>query len=302
MITIPDRSKLFQEKIEEFLGDHLLQGPYGGAVIGISGGLDSAVAAALCRRVLPRDKIRLFFLPERDSDPSSEREARVLARHLGLELITRDLTPALQALDLYKNPAARLVKNASLNRLLYRFTGWLGGDDPFKLGLGPRPSPAIRTATSFYRSKHRLRMTCLFYQAENLGYAVVGALNRSELLTGFFVYHGDDAAHLAPLLPLYKTEVIYLARQLQIPQSLIEKPPSPDLIPGLDDKFILGLDYELLDQILWALEEGYEEKRIADILDISPDRVSRLQRLLQRSRETKIPHYPRELRQVNNYC
>ncbi len=110
MITIPDRSKLFQEKIEEFLGDHLLPGPYAGAVIGISGGLDSAVAAALCRRVLPPEKIRLFFLPERDSDPSSEREARLLARHLGLELITLDLTPALQALDLYKNPAARLVK------------------------------------------------------------------------------------------------------------------------------------------------------------------------------------------------
>ncbi len=143
-------------------------------------------------------------------------------------------------------------------------------------------------------------MTSLFYQAENLGFAVVGALNRSELLTGFFVYHGDDAAHLAPLLPLYKTEVFYLARRLQLPQSLMEKPPSPDLIPGLDDKFILGLDYELLDQILWALEAGYEKQRIAESLDISPDRVSRLHQLLQRSRETKIPYYPRGLRGVNN--
>lgn len=298
MQEIPDNSVRHKSIIEDFLSQHLKNGRFRGAVIGLSGGVDSAVVAALARNVLPREKIRIFFLPERDTSPESKEDAEILSEHLGLELLTFDLSAALAALDIYKNPAARVVKKGGINRLLYKFSSWLEGEDVFSRGFGPKPSGVINTATSFYRSKHRMRMTCLFYQAEYLGFAVLGGLNRSEFLTGFFVPHGDDAAHLAPLLPLYKTEVFHLANNLGLPQKFLDKPPSPDLIPGLDDEFILGMEYELLDRVLWAIEAGCEIGEIAKKLAIEAKKVAALQSLVNKIKMPAIPFYPREIREL----
>jgi len=298
MQEIPDNSVRHQSIIEDFLSHHLKNGRFRGAVIGLSGGIDSAVIADLARNVLPGDKIRVFFLPERDTSPESEEDARLLSEHLGLELLTFDLTPALAALDIYKNPAARVVKKGGINRVLYRFSSWLEGEDAFSRGFGPQPSGVINTATSFYRSKHRMRMTCLFYQAEYLGFAVLGGLNRSEYLTGFFVPHGDDGAHLAPILPLYKTEVFHLARHLGLPQKFLGKTPSPDLVPGLDDEFILGMEYELLDRVLWALEAGCEVSEITEKLAIEARKVSALQSLVNKIKMSAFPFYPQEIREL----
>ncbi len=301
MISIPDNSSRFQRLIENFLAENLKNGRYRGAVIGLSGGIDSAVVAALARNVLPPEKTRLFFLPERDTSPRSREDAQLLADHLGLNLLIMDLTPALSALDIYKNPAARVVKKGGINRLLYRLSSWLEGEDAFSRGFGARPSPVINTATSFYRSKHRMRMTCLFYQAEYLGFAVLGGLNRSEFLTGFFVPYGDDAAHLAPLLPLYKTEVFQLARRMDMPGTILEKPPTPDLLPGLDDEFILGMDYRLLDQILWELEAGSTTGEISRRLGVEENKLSRLEALIQKIDAHNLPLYPRKIRQLPGY-
>jgi len=99
-------------------------------------------------------------------------------------------------------------------------------------------------------------MIALYYEAEQRGYAVVGTINRTELLTGFYVKWGDDSSDIEPIVHLYKTQVFELAKELRIPEKIIEKEPSPDLAPGISDEFAIGLCYFDLDRILEKIEEG----------------------------------------------
>lgn len=269
-----------------------------GAIVGLSGGLDSAVAAALTARALGVERVVGLILPEHDSAPESKRLARQLARSLGIRYRTVGLTLPLALLGVYRQvplwllPGRRLKAKAVLH-YYRRFREALPeGETPFSavmLGTRGLSAPWLNQTVAYHRVKVRLRTTVLYYYAERYNLLVVGTTNKTELATGFFVKYGDAAADIAPLAHLYKTQVRALAKYLNIPEPIIARPPSPDLLPGLTDELAIGLDYTTLDRVLWRLEQGMDTETIAGEIGLPPVQVRYVQTLSERAQRLLAP-------------
>jgi NAD+ synthase len=153
--------------------------------------------------------------------------------------------------------------------------------------------PWLNQSVAYHRVKVRLRAVLLYYHAELDNLLVLGTSNRSELSVGFFVKHGDPAADALPLARFYKTQVRALAAYLQVPSEIIDRPPSPDVLPGLTDEGALQMDYQTLDRILWRLERGLGVEAIASALGLDPQRVRYVRMLTQRAEMLRSgPHRP----------
>ena len=212
-----------------------------GVVIGLSGGIDSAVAAALAARALPGNVLGVILPCE--SDPQDAEDARLVASSLGIETTEVDLTGAYRAL--------RQV-----------------------LPEGPKLAAA--------NIKPRLRMIALYYLAACRSYLVCGSGNRSELAIGYFTKHGDGGVDFLPLGNLLKSQVRKLARDLGIPQRIIDKPPSAGLWPGQTDEAEMGITYQQLDVALLALDRNDPTSVPAPLLD-------RIQRMMRRAAHKRQP-------------
>jgi NAD+ synthase len=185
-----------------------------GVVVGLSGGVDSALAAALAARALGPERVHGFLLPYRTSARESERDARAVAEHLSLSHRTIDISPMVDAY----------------------------------FALEPE-APAERRGNKMARE----RMTILFDQAKKLDALVLGTSNKTEILLGYSTVFGDNASSLNPLGDLYKCQVWQLARHLGLPAEVIDKAPSADLWPGQTDEGDLGFSYEMADEVLYLL-------------------------------------------------
>ncbi|MGB9826764.1 MAG: NAD(+) synthase, partial [Desulfofundulus sp.] len=221
------------DKICAFVKEQVAETGATGAVIGISGGLDSAVVAALVATAIGPGKVTGLFLPERDTAPESIACARAVAQSTGITLETLDLTRALEQIGAYRGKVPTAMKSAGVNRTAFIAMRRIGGRSPFEATFDTNKGNILNEAAAFFRVKHRLRMAALYHRAEREGRLVVGCLNRTERLMGFFVRYGDDAADFAPIIPLYKTQVRALASYLKVPEAVIGRPPSPDLIAGI---------------------------------------------------------------------
>lgn len=245
-----------REKVHTFERD--------GVVFGLSGGVDSACIAVLARRALPREKVLGLILLERDSSPESVWDAQKVATLFDVPTETIDVTPILENMGVYDLLPEAIYKKRRLIekgvRIGYRLVPKT--KNPFLQSLSGVKSRYLRDITAYYRVKNRLRMVLLYLYAERLNYLVLGSSNRSEELIGFFVKYGDGAADVMPIAPLYKNEVIKLATYLRIPKRIIEKPPTPDLLPGITDELAIKLDYEKLDKILIAIDKGLKEQEM----------------------------------------
>ncbi len=256
-----------------------------GLVVAISGGVDSAVCAALAVRALGAERVFTLILPERDSADASAIKARELADHLGVCAETFDIAPALSAIGCY---AAR---DEAVRHLLPEYDeSWrmkiaiAGGSDGrinhFQLiaqspdgamherSLGLTDYLQIVAATSF---KQRLRKTLEYYHADRLNYAVVGTPNRLEYDQGFFVKNGDGSADIKPIAHLYKTQVYGMARYLGLPESVATAAPTTDtysLAQG-QDEFYFALPWQSMDLALWAVEHSLPAIDLAQALGIS---------------------------------
>lgn len=294
------------EGIEGFLRQQLDAFRREGVILGLSGGLDSAVVAALAARALGPEKVLALILPERDSDPRSKKDALVLARQWVIRHRVINLTPLLALSGVYWRVPLWLIPSRRLRGwAVRRYASPLAGlptDQLFAAGLpggSDRGIPWLHRGYAYIRIKHRLRMALLYYHAESENRLVLGTCNRTEWLTGFFVRYGDAAADIAPILPLYKTQVRQLAVYLDIPQDIVAKPPSPDLLPGVTDEWALGLSYDILDRILWRLERGVTAEDIAAELGIALEKVHSVADLVRLSKPLReAPPFPTlELRQ-----
>lgn len=257
-----------------------------GVIVGLSGGVDSSVVLALSVVALGPSKVVGLIMPERDSSPDSESDARLLAERLSVRIERVELTPILDEMGIYRHipraifawkKAARAGVKAG-----YRLYSTLTGERPFLSGLEGTSFGTLKRANAYYRMKHRLRMVVLYSHAEHENLLVAGTANKTEFLTGFFVKYGDAAADIMPLLPLYKTQVKQLAKFLQIPDKIINKAPSPDLIPGITDEFALGITYEKLDLILLALDMNMKMKDITRI-GVKQKTIEYVKELVRRS-------------------
>jgi len=129
----------------------------------------------------------------------------------------------------------------------------------------------------------------LYYYAELHNLLVLGTDNKTELAVGFFVKYGDAAADANPLAPFYKTQVRALAAHLEVPDEIIARPPSPDILPGLTDEGAIQMDYATLDRVLWRLERGMDIEAIALDLGLSQERVRYVQMLTCRAEHLRNP-------------
>ena len=276
-----------------------------GAILGLSGGIDSAVIAALCVRALGPKKTFTLIMPEKDSKKEHTQDALNFARELGIETKLVDITPYLEELGVYKLfPLDKLLSlgklKGALVRKAYHFYERKTGKIPFLESLSgfkdKKFNSYLAKGNAYYRVKHRLRMTLLYLYGEGENRLVVGAGNKSEHKIGYFVKHGcDDATDIMPLLNLYKTQVRKLARYLNIPARIIEKPPSPDVMPGLaTDEEVIRISYEKMDLILLALEKGWKLSDIVKTLEIEEDEVIYIKKLMQKSEHMRKIFIPED--------
>lgn len=274
------------QKLQAFIKTSVGNFNRDGAIIGLSGGLDSSVVLALSVAALGPSRVVGLIMPERDSSRGSERDARRLADGLGVRVERVELTPILDEMRIYHHIPRIFFASKKLAspavKAGYKLYTVLTGERPFLSGLEGTNFGPIRRGNAYYRMKHRLRMVILHSYAEHENLLVVGTVNRTEFAIGFFVKYGDSAADIMPLLPLYKTQVKQLARFLNIPKKIINKAPSPDLIPGITDEFALGITYEKLDLILWGLDRNMETKEITK-MGIKPETIEYVKELIRRS-------------------
>ena len=273
-------------KLESFIQASVGDFNREGVVIGLSGGLDSSVVLALAAAALGADKVLGLIMPERDSSPQSEIDARQQAETLGVRVERIDLTPILEEMGIYRHIprnffASQRVAGPAV-KASYKLYTTITGKRPLLSGMEGSNAAIIRRANAYYRMKHRLRMVELYSFAEHENRLVLGTANKTEMLTGFFVKYGDSAADIMPLQTLYKTQVKQLAEFLKVPKKIIDKAPSPDLLPGITDEFALGITYDKLDLILLGLEKKPTVKEMAEI-GIKAETIEYVKELIKRS-------------------
>jgi len=274
-----------------------------GVIVGLSGGIDSAVTAALAVRALGPQRVQGLILPEWDSAPESKRLARRHAQELSIRCRTVRMSRLLLLIGAYRQvplwvlPTRRL-RAAMIRRHYERYTEAFGEEEsPFSavmVGTHGLSGPWLNQAVAYHRVKVRLRTVLLYYHAEQHNLLMLGTSNKSELAVGYFVKYGDSAADAHPLALLYKTQVRALAAYLQVPEEIIARPPSPDILPGLTDEEAIQMDYATLDRVLWRLERGLGVEAIAGALGLPPQRVRYVQMLTQRAEmlrdSPRVPH------------
>jgi len=281
------------QRLENFIKTSMNNLKRNGVIIGLSGGLDSSVVLSLSVAALGPSEVLGLIMPERDSQPESESDARLHAEELGVNVERVDLTPILSDMGIYKHLPSVAFANRGIaaaavkggHKLYTRITG----ERPLLSNLQGTSFGPLKRAIAYYRMKHRVRMVLQYSYAERQNLLVVGTANRTESLTGFFVKYGDGAADIMPLLPLYKTQVRQLAKFLRVPEKIINKAPSPDLIPGITDEFAIGVTYEKLDLILTGLDMNMEMKDIAEEIKVKHQIVEYVRELVKRSEHLRNP-------------
>ena len=256
---------------------------YNGCVIGISGGIDSAVVAALCCEAIGKEKVLGLLLPERDSAKNTLKDSTDLCEHLGIQYKVKKISKILKKTGAYAlKPPASIVPRKIQEKYVRDKWRDLAQEDTFIEDLEGRGNEEFLKGLAFYRIKHRIRM-CLFYlEAEQRNFAVMGTTNKTEMMTGFYVKWGDDSTDIEPIMHLYKTQVYELSRELKIPDFIINKSPSPDLIPGITDEFALKIKYKDLDRILMKLHKSQA------LDDEKTEGVQRVKQILKAAEKRKI--------------
>ena len=281
-----------------------------GAVVGLSGGIDSSVVAALCVRAFGKDKVLGLFMPERHSSDDALTLGRMVADVLGIEAIVEDIAPALEGLGCYRrqNEAIRsivpqygegwkcklvlpsILEAGRLN--VTRLTVQSPAGDITTVRLTPAAYLQIVAATNY---KQRVRKMTEYYHADRLNYAVTGTPNRLEYDQGFFVKQGDGAADVKPIAHLYKTQVYQLAAHLGVPEEIRRRPPTTDTfsMPQTQEEFYFALPYDRMDLCLYALNHGIGAAEVAPRVELTPEQVERVFKDIEaKRRSTKYLHTP----------
>jgi NAD+ synthase len=272
-----------------------------GAVVGMSGGIDSSVVAALCTRALGAERVLGLLMPERDSSNDALRLGRMLAAHLGIHHEVEDIGPALVGLGCYDRQleAIRSVfeEYGEGWRCKLALPSLLTGDrlnitlltvaDPQGNERSSRMAPAaylkLVAATNF---KQRARKMMEYYHADRLNYAVAGTPNRLEYDQGFFVKQGDGAADFKPIAHLYKTQVYALAEQLGVPQEIRDRPPTTDTfsLAQTQEEFYFALPYRQMDLCLWAYDHRTPPEQVGAVIGLTAEQVERVYRDIEAKR------------------
>ncbi|MGD0834746.1 MAG: NAD+ synthase [Candidatus Dormibacteria bacterium] len=241
---------LVTEILVRFVRDEVRKVGFERTVVGLSGGVDSALALTLACRALGAGNVVPVLMPYRGSSPASERDARTVAAGLGTTPRVVDISPQV---DAYFDRFPEADRTRRGNKMA------------------------------------RERMSILYDISGEVGALVVGTSNKTELLLGYGTIHGDMAHALNPLGDLYKTQVFALARHLDLPREVIEKPPSADLWEGQSDEDELGFEYAAVDRLLFHMVDERRTRAELRALGFADDFVVDVERRVRQSQYKRRP-------------
>jgi NAD+ synthase len=266
-----------------------------GLVVGLSGGIDSSVVAALGVKALGADKVLGLFMPERDSSDDALRLGTLLAQTLGIETVIENIRPGLEGLGCYDRQVEAIrevvpaygpdwkcrlilpsvVDSERLNITLLEVESPSGERSRSRM---PVASYLQLVAATNY--KQRVRKMTEYYHGDRLNYAVAGTPNRLEYDQGFFVKQGDGAADVKPIAHLYKTQVYQLAAYLGVPEEIRSRPPTTDTfsMPQTQEEFYFALPYDKMDLCLYAVDHQAPAEEVAGALGLTAEQVQRVYR------------------------
>lgn len=264
-----------------------------GAVLGVSGGVDSAVCAALAARALGPGRVLALLMPEREASDDGRARAERLCRQLDIACVTEDITASLEAVGCYSR------RDDAIRRVFPDYgPGWrnkiamAGGngstpwfnlivESPVGEQMSRRmPHDVYLRVVAATNWKQRIRKATEYYHAERLNYAVVGTPNRQEYALGFFVRGGDGLADVKPIAHLYKTQVYALAEYLGVPKEIRTQPPSTDTysLPQTQEEFYFALPFQKADMLLHAMDQGADPAAAGSELGLQRTQVEALWR------------------------
>ncbi|MBI5534525.1 MAG: NAD(+) synthase [Deltaproteobacteria bacterium] len=281
-----------------------------GAVVALSGGVDSSVVGALCTRALGKNRVFGLLMPEGESSDDTRRLSREVALHLGIESSEVEISPLLEAAGCYQkrdDAVRRVVPSygpgwtckivlpgvlASDRLPIFSVVAISPEGQETRVRLTLEAYLGIVASTNF---KQRCRKMLEYYHADRLQYAVTGTPNRLEYDLGFFVKNGDGAADVKPIAHLYKSQVYQLAEYLGVPDEVRRRPPTTDTYsaPQSQDEFYFALPHREMDLCLYARNNGVQADQVAPVVGLTPEQVERVYRDIDGKREaSRYLHTP----------
>jgi NAD+ synthase len=281
------------ERICDFIVKQVSLMKRDGAVIGLSGGVDSALCSTLCVKALGKSKVLGLILPEKESNSVSEKYAAKHARNISLDTVTDNITKTLEGFgtyerrdnaikeifpeynDQYKSkltlPPDLLTKDA-FNFFTLKIQDGQGNIKTSRLN-----NQASRNILSAANSKQITRMMYLNYYAEKNNYFVCGTTNRSEYIQGFFVKYGDGGVDVEPIAHLYKTQIYQLSDFLKVIPEIRNRAPSPDTfsLEVTDEEMHFRIPFDVLDLLLYAWERKLEPSVVGAAMNLTEAQVKR---------------------------
>lgn len=267
-----------------------------GIIVGVSGGIDSAVVAALAVEAVGKDKVYGLILPERESSPESAAFAEKVIDQLGIRHHTVELTDSVASFDAYKirddvikgifpeydhtykfNIALpqNLLDKDRYNYYTLRIEDAKGNRQEKRLAKNQ-----FLAITSAANVKIRSRMIALYFWGEQMNYLVAGTTNKTEFLLGDFCKFGDGGTDVECVSHLYKTHIYDIARHMGLPAEIIDRTPTPDTfsLTVSDKDFYFCLPFDLLDPLLYAWEYKLDKKQVAGELNLTVEQIDRVYR------------------------
>ncbi len=284
-----------------------------GIVIGLSGGIDSSVTAALAVRALGAKRVFGLLMPERESSPDTLQLSGEVARSFGIDTVLADITQMLEAVGFYQSYQAavrnvvpefnsqwksKLVSSGHDEWNGFTFFSVVAqspSGEMVRVRLPHRTYLEIVAATNF---KQRIRKMIEYYHADRLHFAVAGTPNRLEYDQGFFVKNGDGSADIKPIAHLYKSQIYQLAEFLGVPEIVRKRPPTTDTysLGQGQDEFYFSVPVEQLDICLYARNHGIAAEEVAQATHLTTDAVQRVWQDIDRKRRTtRYLHLPPQL-------
>ncbi|CAN0377316.1 unnamed protein product, partial [Scytosiphon promiscuus] len=280
-----------------------------GAIVGISGGIDSSVVLALAVKAFGPKRVLGIMLPEQDSSGDSEMLAKILANKFEVDTLVENITSALEGFGCYRRrdeAIAKVIKNFHPleDKAKIEIKQNIGQNIPAIFSVTViKPDGEIISkllpvmeylqivaSTNF---KQRSRMSMLYYHAESLHYAVIGTPNKHEVEQGFFVKHGDGAADVMPIAHLYKTQVYQLAEYLGIPQEIIDRTPTTDTYTAeqTQEDFFYQMPFETMDLIWYGWENAYDAEEVGKVMGKTTKEINNI--YMSFARKVKTTEYLR---------
>ncbi len=310
MDNMPDFLKLqnIEKQVDDlcsFLHDEIVEKFHKhGAIVGLSGGIDSTVTLALCVKALGPKKILGLTMFEKESDQNNKSLINKISKAYDIEIQNVDITPILDSFGVYSNREKivrdrfpnfnsnckyRVVVPPNLNSVGIPYLEILDDKDKqHKIKISSSDFLSLTAATSI---KHRVRMTLLYYYGEKNNLSVVGTTNKSEYLQGYFVKYGDGGSDIEPLVNLYKSQIYQIGSFFNVHKDIMTSDASPDVwsYRTTDEEFFYTVPYDVVDLILYARENKLSISEIKKLSDLSEEKIQNLLRF-QDIKQQKTQH------------